>query len=790
VARRLSYSGLISIFLFGASPALGEWSHDPFVSTPICQTIYDQRNPLTVADGTGGCYVVWEDDRSGNWQLYAQRMDAAGNRLWNSQGIQVCTGPGDQTEAAITLYEGGGFVVVWQDTRGAVTDVYAQYVDSLGAVQWAVDGAPVTSPSSYTKDDPVLTPGEDGGVIIAWVDNGGTNGRVKAQRLDATGDIDWWSSGATISGACVDPDNPAIVTDGDGGAIIVWEDSRAGFTEIYAYRVDGMGEPGWEDGEVLASSGGTNFDSPSVIPDNEGGLLIGMRAEYSGEVGMILQKLDVEGGFCWSAYGVWMDTGYTADVYGPRIASDDADGAFVAWEHESGYGCEVYLQRVHANGMLPWGPEATALGGFTAYRGKARIVRDGSGGVVVAWKYAPPGSSYVLVAAERVDALGHEVWDTATEHVLLGLITGATFDLIDDETGGCIAVWSHSEDSDSDVVGQRLDRSGHLGHPHPTLTSVTDYPNDQGGRVIVGWDASYLDAWPWHAVDYYSVWMREPGSRAPEPIGHAIDWPEAGRYARDGWSFAAQVPATLMETYSCFAPTFGDSTSEGIPWVEYLVIAHGSEPWMFWESGVLAGYSVDNIAPGAPLDLAGEPELPEGVRLTWTASGHHDEDLSHYLVYRGEEAGFPLDAAHRIGSTIHETYLDPVVSGVWFYRTTAVDVHENEGEGSNEAMVSLTSDAPQPPPAGIAIRSIQPNPFTHSATISLSLPAPGAASVKIYDVDGQCVMNMLDAALPAGEHQFSWDGRDASGRQLPSGPYFVRIQADEESEFQRLILLR
>ena len=85
----------------------------------------------------------------------------------------------------------------------------------------------------------------------------------------------------------------------------------------------------------------------------------------------------------------------------------------------------------------------------------------------------------------------------------------------------------------------------------------------------------------------------------------------------------------------------------------------------------MPGYSVDNLAPGAPLDLEGESPGTGEVELSWHASGHHDEDLSHYAIYKGEDPGFPLDATHMIGTTTGETYTDPSLPGAWFYRVTA-----------------------------------------------------------------------------------------------------------------------
>src|SRR5450759_3540899 len=36
------------------------------------------QNPQIAADGAGGAIITWEDNRNGNWNIYAQRLDANG----------------------------------------------------------------------------------------------------------------------------------------------------------------------------------------------------------------------------------------------------------------------------------------------------------------------------------------------------------------------------------------------------------------------------------------------------------------------------------------------------------------------------------------------------------------------------------------------------------------------------------------------------------------------------------------------------------------------------------------
>ena len=72
------------------------------------------------------------------------------------------------------------------------------------------------------------------------------------QRIDAVGVIRWTTEGVVICNDLNDQSNPALVSDGMGGAIITWVDSRDGTSNIYAQRINSAGIVQWApDGIVV-----------------------------------------------------------------------------------------------------------------------------------------------------------------------------------------------------------------------------------------------------------------------------------------------------------------------------------------------------------------------------------------------------------------------------------------------------------------------------------------------------------------------------------------------------------
>jgi hypothetical protein len=105
--------------------------------------------------------------------------------------------------------------------------------------------------------------------------------------------------------------------------------------------------------------------------------------------------------------------------------------------------------------------------------------------------------------------------------------------------------------------------------------------------------------------------------------------------------------------------------------------------------------------------------------------------------------------------------------------------------------VQVAVDQPaQVPPVGPALGPAFPNPFNPQTTIRLAQQTAGPARVAIYDVFGRLVRVLHDGPLAAGRSEVSWDGRSDSGRDLPSGSYWVRLITPDGERRLRVIRVR
>ncbi len=96
----------------------------------------------------------------------------------------------------------------------------------------------------------------------------------------------------------------------------------------------------------------------------------------------------------------------------------------------------------------------------------------------------------------------------------------------------------------------------------------------------------------------------------------------------------------------------------------------------------------------------------------------------------------------------------------------------------------------QTDPQSLIKSSVYPNPFNPQTTIRYHLPTDSDLSLKVYNILGQEVKELVSEFQRAGEWEFTWDGRDRSGSVVPSGTYIYRIETEGETVTGRLVFVK
>jgi hypothetical protein len=92
------------------------------------------------------------------------------------------------------------------------------------------------------------------------------------------------------------------------------------------------------------------------------------------------------------------------------------------------------------------------------------------------------------------------------------------------------------------------------------------------------------------------------------------------------------------------------------------------------------------------------------------------------------------------------------------------------------------------PAAGLLLEPGDPNPFRTATQITYTLPRAGRHRLAVYDITGRKVAGLADEAGAAGRYTVRWDGRGADGRRVAAGVYLVRLEFENRTRVQKIIL--
>jgi hypothetical protein len=422
----------------GSNPASELLDNGGYTPGAVCIEPGDQVSPQMVSDWNRGAIVAWVDGRMGGSGIYAQHVQAllTLDPAWPVGGRALCTAPGARSSLRMVTDGAGGAIVTWEDDRSGDFDIYAQRVLATGVVdpQWPADGLALCT---LTGDQRYPTIDSDGmsGAIIAWQDerNGLEHPDVTVQHVLNSGVVDsaWSPEGVSLPNAGMQ----RVIADGQHGAIVVHLDFRPVSYGTLAQHVTAAGavDSAWPVGGFRVGDG-VEFDAAS---DAAGGVHVFSTSEWilwrhllaSGTmaadsltlqagghrapVSPVVAADGAGGAVCayaalspliWPDYfdeisaGLWRPTGGVGGWWRnadpgsksePAVAPDAAGGALVVWTDSLGAHPEIYLQHVMNSGgadpMCPVGGRSLSAWTNSAAR-SPRIVGDGYGGGIVAWQ--------------------------------------------------------------------------------------------------------------------------------------------------------------------------------------------------------------------------------------------------------------------------------------------------------------------------------------------------------------------------------------------------------------------
>ena len=223
-------------------------------------------------------------------------------------------------------------------------------------------------------------------------------------------------------------------------------------------------------------------------------------------------------------------------------------------------------------------------------------------------------------------------------------------------------------------------------------------------------------------------------------------------------------------------------------------------------------YSTKAFSPPMLYTDVGSPNAPENlvagedagnVHLTWDEPSAGFSNANKYGVYRvRSDATVPNstqmtnDPANLIAITWNLEYIDTEaleVGSRYYYAVTGVTPNSIEGPETDlvDIMYFGTDVESIPQSRALSSLDIYPNPAYSRVNLELELEQAAVVSIRIFDILGREVANLLDGSrhMSQGMLQRDWNLSDSGGNRLPAGVYHIVVQTEYQQLTRYVIIL-
>lgn len=480
--------------LFATNTALAQWNSATQINTPVSTATNWQIDLRMVEDGNKGTFIVWKDYRNGTPDIFAQHIDSNGVALWGNNGAPVCTQTADQSTPSILPDGEGGIIVSWSDWRSGIErDIYAQRLNQFGQPVWSLDGVVVVNKVNREHNERMVSDGQGGAIVVFEQKNSGSYlWEIWAQRINSSGNAVWTAGGVPVSGFISEHLNERIQSDGQGGVYVTFQDFRNGFDfDVYVQHLDGNGNRLWNTGVLACNAPGTQ-SNPKIDPDYlTGGVIVTWTDKRNGlDYDVYAQRIDLAGNLLWGATGkpVCVQSGNQSAI--EIYSNSSVEGVVFAWKDNRGItGFDIYADRLDMNGNSLWQNNGMIICNSTGDQLNPNITGDGYGGVAIVWQDASLGG--FDVKAQRVYKEGF-IYYQANGIVISDAINIQTSPKsVSDGFGNGIFAWEDSRSGSPDIYCAKLNWGGpYIGIENNLLPEWSVFPNPARSVVQISSDKS------------------------------------------------------------------------------------------------------------------------------------------------------------------------------------------------------------------------------------------------------------------------------------------------------------
>ena len=233
----------------------------------IEDNIESLMSPQPIVNSNGDALVQWIGQSGPIWaadsKIYLQKYNLDGNAHWDNPTVAVgpVVFPMGNWSQGIIADDSGGTFSAWTQFSGNVQNAVSQHITEEGTIAWT-DGVDLSTNSSNLRMSPMLSVAEETQELMSvWKEANGSQSErgIFAQRLDSSGNQLWGSNGVTVVAlnSSYDYLDLSVAAFGEELISTYIQQSTNMNGDIYANRLDAEGNSTWTYETVTVTNTGT-----------------------------------------------------------------------------------------------------------------------------------------------------------------------------------------------------------------------------------------------------------------------------------------------------------------------------------------------------------------------------------------------------------------------------------------------------------------------------------------------------------------------------------------------------
>ncbi len=709
------------------------------------------NNPLTqerprLAQATNGAWIVWEDKRFGSnttSDIFLQKVDINGQPMIANGGLALCEQPENQVQARISSADNGSCVVVWEDGRNngdIEKDIFAQKVDATGTIVWEDQGRQVCTAEG--KQEGASVKFTNNKVFFVWADSRSGSLGLYQQMYDLTNNPIFAVNGEIVYwGLSGNAENLQLLAK-DGFSYIFWDDTRMGEKQIYFQKVNEAGEILLEQNGITISQSTNTKDRSKAILDPDGNIIIVWMERINSSYFPKAQKISPTGELLWGVNGLDLSLDASLNNNQKMEVVFIENAYYFYWNDTAGsFGVGTIKGQKVVNNAKMWGENGRFIVNKSVEEFSPEnietILNDVVDNYIVWSEYTYETGYNLMMLKVNEDGSPATGWN-ANGVVVSNAINDQKAPQIVNTPDGIVVLWVdlRNENNSSDLYAQVFNTAG-----VPQMAA--------------------------NGVPIVEVINSQDEFKAVYGNGHLnLVWKDFRNDGENNYDvYAQRLTISGANLVSSWANNGVQLTLSDSAQVSPDVVMMNDRCLVVWEDA----YYDHNIrmgmieSNGTVMNVLDSQDISANV-------------TDHIKTQRNPLIGKIDDVEAFVGWVDGISSGKEEILGIYLTKISTATFTSNHD-------VSLT-------PLPLAVKQNYPNPFNPVTNIEFSLKNRDRVMVDIYNIKGQKVKSLMNDIFDQGNHKVTWNGVDNQNRPVSSGVYYYRVQSGNHVTTKKMVLLK